>query len=127
MTPPSPLGVARPEVMCLVYLLQLLYFFLSQVYDGEILLYTMLRDTLRQDSDIWAVCLQRHEDVRGRDVVLLCELRHRRVRQQRRVVGAERGVGGDDDALRAAELDDVGLGARAVWRGMSGGASLNLG
>ena len=82
MSPPSPLGVARPEVMCLVYLLQLLYFLLSQVYDGEILFYTMLRDTLRQDSDIWAVCLQRHEDVRGRDTVLLCNLLDDRVLEQ---------------------------------------------
>lgn len=63
----------------------------------------------RRTVDIGRVRLEGDEDIGGRDTVLVRELFDDRVLVQWRVVGAERGVCGDDNAILRASLENIGL------------------
>ena len=58
------------------------------------------------------VCLQGDENIGGANTVLSSNLLDDFVLVQWRVLGAQRGVRGQSNALGLAELDDVGLVAR---------------
>ena len=68
-------------------------------------------DTLGKHSDAWLVGLEGDKDVGGADIVRLGEASDHLVGEERRVVRSEGGVGGDDDALLATELEHVLLSA----------------
>jgi hypothetical protein len=63
----------------------------------------------RRTSDVGCVCLEGHEDVRGRDAVLLRNGHDGRVREQRGIFRAEGRVRGDNDVLGCARLQHVVL------------------
>jgi hypothetical protein len=107
----SPVGVARTEVVRLVDGLELLDLLLGELDELVVVGDAGVADRLGDDVHTWAVGLEGDEDVGGLDVVLVGDLLHNRVLLVRRVVRAEGRVGGDNDTLLAAEVDDVLLGA----------------
>ena len=114
--------------MRFVNLQQLLDLLVAQLDNREISFYALLLDALREHSRVRSVSLQRDEDVRWMDAVLIRDLLDYLVLQQRRVIGSERGIRGEDDALLRAELDDVVLRARGVqFYLVDGGNNLAVG
>jgi hypothetical protein len=103
----SPVGVADAEVVLLVDGVELSHLLLGELDDREVVRDAGGGDRLGDDVHTRAVGLERDKDVRRLDVVLLSELENDRVLAERRVVRAEGRVRGDDDALAAAELNDL--------------------
>jgi hypothetical protein len=71
-------------------------------------------DRLGEDVDARSVSLKGDQDVGRGGLVLVRNLLHNLILKQRRVVRAKGRVGGDDNALLLAEVNDVSLRARAV-------------
>ena len=62
--------------------------------------------------DAWPVCLKRYKDVGRLYIVLLGKFDNNRIGEQRRVIGAERRIAGNNNVLATAELDKLLLRAR---------------
>lgn len=67
-------------------------------------------------SDAGPVSLEGNEDVGRGDLVLVCELGNDLVGEQGGVIGSKRRVGSHDNAFADAEVNNILLGARAVWK-----------
>lgn len=68
---------------------------------------TRVGDTLCEDGNVGLVGLEGNKDVGGGNVVCGCDLVDDLVLEKGRVVGAERRVGGDGDALLSTEFENV--------------------